>query len=143
MFFVSALVAAAVLTAVHCDAQQTPAQSWGSGESIAFGYANSNWCHGGYTPITVWLSESVPTSLNSSGELPEGTYIEYYGQFLIPNFGLPPLPPTAPATITIPDISSYSSGSDLYVSVVETANTCPPGNQPPQYEYSTVAVTVE
>jgi hypothetical protein len=33
------------------------------------------------------LSETAPTGLTSSGDLPDGTYITSYGTFLIANFG--------------------------------------------------------
>ncbi|KAJ7929756.1 hypothetical protein B0H13DRAFT_2180992 [Mycena leptocephala] len=118
-----------------------------TGDSIPFNYIDSNWCHEGYTPITVWLSDSAPTGLNATGELPEGTYIDYFGEYLIPNFGLGPLPGSTvpPTSLTIPDISGYSAGSPLYLTVVETAlaGTCPPGNGvPAQYQFATVSLVV-
>ncbi|KAJ7024058.1 hypothetical protein C8F04DRAFT_1303384, partial [Mycena alexandri] len=105
-----------------------------TGTSIAFSYADLNECHEGYTPITVWLSASAPTSLDSSGNLPAGTFIEEFGSYLIANFGefpaigLPHFPRPPPTSLVIPDISSYSAGTDLYLTVVETnqAGTCPP-----------------
>ncbi|KAJ7102738.1 hypothetical protein C8R44DRAFT_887483 [Mycena epipterygia] len=115
-----------------------------SGESIPFNYVDSNWCHEGYTPITVWLSTSAPTGVNATGGLPSGTYIEYFGKYLIANFGLSPMQPVPPTSLTIPDISSYPSSSTLYLSVVETAlaGTCPPGNQPAQYRFTSVPLIV-
>jgi uncharacterized protein YraI len=59
-----------------------------TGASIPFSYADSNWCHEGYTPITIWFSDSAPTGLNATGQLPEGTYIQYFGEYLIGNFGM-------------------------------------------------------
>ncbi|KAJ7457352.1 hypothetical protein FB451DRAFT_1098067 [Mycena latifolia] len=115
-----------------------------SGESIPFNYVDSNWCHEGYTPITMWLSEAAPTGLNATGDLPDGTYIEYFGRYLIANFGLPTLQPVPPSSITIPDISSYPTGSSLYFTVVETAQegTCPGGvNHPAEYQFTTVPLT--
>ncbi|KAF7330202.1 hypothetical protein MVEN_02457300 [Mycena venus] len=106
-----------------------------SGGSFPFSYLDSNWCEGGYTPITVWLLDHAPTtaSLNSTGQFTDAKY--YFGPFLIGNFGLPPIGPTLPppSTLTMPDLSGYPSGSAMYVAVVETANNCPPGNQPAQY----------
>jgi hypothetical protein len=89
----------------------------------------------------------VPTALNATGGLPEGTYIEYYGNYLEDNFSsfkssqaayfpaltcppfsdIGPLPPVPPTSLTIPDISSYPTGSNLFLSVVEEAlpGTCP------------------
>ncbi|KAJ6542087.1 hypothetical protein DFH09DRAFT_1174604 [Mycena vulgaris] len=116
-----------------------------SGESIPFNYVDSNWCHEGYTPITMWLSEAAPTGLNATGDLPEGTYIAYFGRYLIANFGLSTMQPVPPTSVTIPDISSYPAGSTLYFTVVETAlaGTCPGGvNHPPEYEFIVVPLTV-
>ncbi|KAJ7717795.1 hypothetical protein B0H16DRAFT_1243123, partial [Mycena metata] len=90
-----------------------------TGTSIPFSYADLNECHEGYTPITVWLSASQPTSLDSNGNLPAGTFIEEFGSYLIANFGLAPLPTPPPTSLVIPDISSYSAGTDLYLTVVE------------------------
>ncbi|KAJ7653371.1 hypothetical protein B0H17DRAFT_397173 [Mycena rosella] len=100
-----------------------------SGESIPFNYVDSNWCHEGYTPITLWLSDAAPTGLNATGDLPDGTYIAYFGRYLIANFGIPAMQPVPPTSVTIPDISCYPAGSTLYFSVVEEAQegTCPGG----------------
>ncbi|KAJ7328718.1 hypothetical protein DFH08DRAFT_883097 [Mycena albidolilacea] len=65
-------------------------QSISTGAVIPFTYADSNWCHEGYTPITIYLSDSAPTTLNATGGLPTGTYITSFGPYLIPNFGLRP-----------------------------------------------------
>ncbi|KAJ7672247.1 hypothetical protein DFH06DRAFT_926012, partial [Mycena polygramma] len=104
-----------------------------SGSTIPFSYKDSNWCEGGYSPITVWLLDYAPTTanLNSTGQFPDAAY--YFGPFLINNFGLPPMNPVAPATLSLPDLSAYTAGSEIYLAVVESANTCPPGNQPTQY----------
>ncbi|KAJ7722655.1 hypothetical protein DFH07DRAFT_971838 [Mycena maculata] len=119
-----------------------------TGSSIPFDYFDDNSCEEGYTPITIWLSQSAPTALNSTGGLDPGTFIEYYGQFLINNFG-PPLPvlqPVPPTSLTIPDISSFAVGSSLFLTVVEEAlpGTCPGGvDQPARYDFATVSLTVE
>ncbi|KAJ6577537.1 hypothetical protein B0H19DRAFT_985144 [Mycena capillaripes] len=104
-----------------------------SGATFSFSYQDSNWCEGGYTPITVWLLDSAPTTanLNSTGQFPDATY--YFGAYLIANFGLPAMNPVPPATLTMPDVSGFAVGSAMYLAVVETANNCPPGNQPAQY----------
>ncbi|KAF7333414.1 hypothetical protein MVEN_02357200 [Mycena venus] len=70
--------------------QPADGTSVSTGDSIPFQYNDGNWCHEGYTPITIWLSESAPTGLNATGQLPEGTYIDYFGEYLNANFGLPP-----------------------------------------------------
>ncbi|KAJ7040576.1 hypothetical protein C8F04DRAFT_888889, partial [Mycena alexandri] len=92
-----------------------------TGTSIPFNYVDLNPCHAGYTPITVWLTDAVPTALDGSGDLPAGTFIEEFGSFLIGNFGLPPLAgfSVPPSSLVIPDISGHSSGSALYSTVVE------------------------
>ncbi|KAF8184094.1 hypothetical protein K438DRAFT_1724181 [Mycena galopus ATCC 62051] len=99
-----------------------------TGASIAFNYDDSNWCHEGYTPVTIWLSESAPTALNSTGQLPEGTFIDYFGEYTIANFGISSATCPPPTSLTVPDVSAYSSGSTLFLSVVETAQAgaCPP-----------------
>ncbi|KAJ7215700.1 hypothetical protein B0H12DRAFT_354417 [Mycena haematopus] len=106
-----------------------------SGATFPFNYQDSNWCEGGYTPITVWLLDYAPTTanLNATGQFSDAAF--YFGPFLIGNFGLPPIGPTPvpPSTLTLPDVSAYPVGSEMYVAVVETANNCPPGNQPLQY----------
>ncbi|KAK7032756.1 hypothetical protein R3P38DRAFT_3352079 [Favolaschia claudopus] len=112
------------------------------GETFSFAYQDSNWCEGGYTPITVWLLDYAPTTanLNATGQFTDATY--YFGPFLIGNFGLPPIGPNPvpPSTLTMPDLSSRAAGSELYVAVVETANNCPPGNQPLQYGLTSAKV---
>ncbi|KAJ7040601.1 hypothetical protein C8F04DRAFT_1253920 [Mycena alexandri] len=116
-----------------------------TGTSIPFNYNDLNECHEGYTPITVWLSDSVPTGLDGNGNLPAGTFIEEFGSFLIGNFGgLPHFLALPPTSLVIPNISSYSSGSALYLTVVETnqAGTCPPGGQPASYEFFSVQLAV-
>jgi hypothetical protein len=116
-----------------------------SGVSLAFDYSDINWCHAGYSPISLWLSDAAPTGLTSTGDLPAGTFIKSYGTFLVPNFGtfpvcwhvmdftgdntgLPSMAPVPPSNITIPDISTSPAGSTLFFTVVETApaNACPP-----------------
>ncbi|KAJ7470774.1 hypothetical protein FB451DRAFT_321232 [Mycena latifolia] len=126
--------------------QPTAGLEISSAASIPFSYQDSNWCEGGYTPITVWLLDFAPTTanLNATGQFVDAAY--YFGPFLIGNFGLPPIGPTPvpPATLTMPDLSEYAPGSAMYLAVVETANNCPPGNQPLQYGMtSTPLVTVQ
>ncbi|KAF7340791.1 hypothetical protein MSAN_02108200 [Mycena sanguinolenta] len=142
----SALAVAAVFSKRSAGSIVAPtaASSINSGSVIPFNYVDLNWCHEGYTPITVYLSETQPTSLNATGGVTE--YMASYGPYLIPNYGLAPLSGSQvpPQNLTMPDISAYTSGSALYLSVVETAlaGTCPPGNQPAQYQFSTTSLTV-
>ncbi|KAK7434638.1 hypothetical protein VKT23_020104 [Stygiomarasmius scandens] len=111
-----------------------------SGGTVPFQYADSNWCHNGYTPIGVWLTDYQPTTADvntTTGVFDEGKFAHFFGNFLVPNFGLPVLtgstPP--PSSLTLPDMSgSFAEGSELFLAVVETANSCPPGvGVPPQY----------
>ncbi|KAJ7503556.1 hypothetical protein B0H11DRAFT_1986057 [Mycena galericulata] len=116
-----------------------------SSAAFPFSYQDSNWCEGGYTPITVWLTDYAPTTanLNATGQFTDATY--YFGSFLIGNFGLQPIVganPPPPATLTAPDVSSLAVGSDIYLAVVETANNCPPGNQPLQYGLTSTVLTI-
>ncbi|KAJ7690049.1 hypothetical protein B0H17DRAFT_936426 [Mycena rosella] len=124
-----------VISSSHGTIKQPTAETAvTSGASIPFSYQDSNWCEGGYSPITVWLLDYAPTTanLNSTGQFSDATY--YFGAFLVGNFGLGPIGnPVPPATLTMPDMSAFVSGSDMYLAVVETANNCPPGNQPLQY----------
>ncbi|KAJ7187302.1 hypothetical protein C8R46DRAFT_287742 [Mycena filopes] len=117
-----------------------------TGASFPFSYADSNSCHEGYTPITVWLTDAQPTGLDGNGDLPAGSFIEEFGSYLIGNFGLSPLPgfPVPPTSLVIPDISAYAPGTPLYLTVVETAlaGTCPPGNQPASYGFTTIGLVV-
>ncbi|KAJ7758000.1 hypothetical protein B0H16DRAFT_1885437 [Mycena metata] len=115
-----------------------------TGTSIPFNYNDVNPCYSGFAAITVWLSDAEPTGLDGNGNLAAGTFIEEFGSFLIPNFGLDPQPgfPVPPTSLVIPDISSYSSGSALYLTVVEAnePGACPPGY--PGYEFFSVGLVV-
>ncbi|KAJ4478990.1 hypothetical protein J3R30DRAFT_2699246 [Lentinula aciculospora] len=117
------------------------------GSSFPFEFQDSNWCEDGYSAITVWLTNYAPTtsSLNSTGQFPEGEYSWYYGEYLIPNFGLPVLsgstPP--PSSLVLPESLNLSPGDEAYLAVVETGTNCPPGlNIPPQYELTDLVMTV-
>jgi hypothetical protein len=117
------------------------------GSDFPFTFHDVNWCEDGYSPISVWLTDYAPaaSNLNSTGQFPEGQYTYYFGEYLIPNFGLPPLegnnPP--PSTLTLPELESLAKGDKVYLSVVETGTNCPPGtNIPPQYELTNVSITI-
>ncbi|KAJ3778843.1 hypothetical protein FB446DRAFT_782980 [Lentinula raphanica] len=117
------------------------------GTSFPFEFQDSNWCEDGYSQISVWLTDYVPTTsnLNSTGQFPEGEYDYYFGSFLIPNFGLPVLagsvPP--PSSLVLPPLTGLNTGDEVYLAVVETGTACPPGiNVPPQYEVTSLAMTV-
>ena len=118
------------------------------GSTFAFSYTNQNLCHSGYTPISVYLSTSAPTSsdVTTSGGLASGSYVYHFGDYLIANFGqyfTPPVPTILsqlltcpitglstkgtppPSTLTMPTVSGATSGKTLYFSVVETYRDCP------------------
>ncbi|KAJ7055617.1 hypothetical protein C8F01DRAFT_454593 [Mycena amicta] len=118
-----------------------------SGSVIDFLFSgNIGACHQGFTPIFVYLTpQADPTIDFSTGDV-EGTVVENYGEFLLDNVGighLPGLPPLAPSNLTIPDISSFASGSALYLTVVQEIlpRNCPAGVNPAEYGASTVALT--
>ncbi|KAF5387495.1 hypothetical protein D9757_006510 [Collybiopsis confluens] len=119
------------------------------GSSFPFAFQDSNWCEDGYSTITVWLTENAPTasSLNgTTGQLLDGQFIHYFGQYLIPNFGLPALSGTTPppSTLVLPTLSSdVTTGDEIYLAVVETGTNCPPGlHVPPQYEITSLPVVI-
>ncbi|KAJ8077767.1 hypothetical protein AAF712_009029 [Marasmius tenuissimus] len=114
-----------------------------SGSQFDFHYIQSDWCHDGYSPFTVWLTNYAPSTanVNSTGGFSEGDYTHFFGQFLAANFGLPPMSPVPPASLTLPAMKDIAQGAQLYVSVIETARDCPPGGVPPQYALTTVPVT--
>ncbi|KAF5353113.1 hypothetical protein D9758_008782 [Tetrapyrgos nigripes] len=119
-----------------------------SGVDFSFDYLNSNWCHDGYSPISVWLTDYQPTGTDvnaTSGTFDEGKFTYFFGNFLIPNFGIPVLPGSTPPppTLTMPDLSGqFSAGGTLFLSVIETARDCPPGNVPPQYGLTEAALVM-
>ncbi|KAI0326375.1 hypothetical protein GY45DRAFT_1285588 [Cubamyces sp. BRFM 1775] len=92
-----------------------------------FLYYNSNYCHSGYSQISVYLSTSVPTNddVTNEGGLADGSYVVDFGTYLIANFGLPPMQPTPPPTLVMPTLGDVASGTTLFFSVVETYNVCP------------------
>ncbi|KAJ7056717.1 hypothetical protein C8F01DRAFT_1372694 [Mycena amicta] len=119
------------------------------GDTIPFAYTDSNWCHDGYTAITAWLLDYAPTTANidsTTGLFSNEVY--QFGSYLIGNFGLSPIPgsnPPPPSTLTVPDLSSlgYAPGASMYLAVVETATSCPPGvNIPPQFGLTSVELVL-
>ncbi len=59
------------------------------GSTFPFSYEPSDSCHGCFSPISVYLSTSPPTAVDitSSGELANGTFVAFLGDFDIPNCG--------------------------------------------------------
>ncbi|CCM05548.1 uncharacterized protein FIBRA_07775 [Fibroporia radiculosa] len=105
------------------------------GAIFDFDFDSINYCESGYEPITVWLLEQEPTDadVTSDGVFPNGTYLYNFGEWLIPNFGLPAeqTPPPPPSTLTMPDFSTAAFGglifsnATLYLAVIETYMDCP------------------
>jgi len=114
-----------------------PAQSASiaPGATFDFDFESVNYCESGYEPITVYLFANEPdvSDMNTDGSFPESAYLYEFGQWLIPNFGLPPQqdPPPPPSNLTMPDFSQAStnaatySDATFYLSVVETYLDCP------------------
>ncbi|KAI8972394.1 hypothetical protein BD414DRAFT_531603 [Trametes punicea] len=86
------------------------------GTSFDFSYDNANYRHSG---------TARSRDVTNDGGLVEGSYVVAFGDYLIANFGLPPMQPTPPPTLTMPTLDAIASGSTLYFSVVETYNVCP------------------
>ncbi|OCH92350.1 hypothetical protein OBBRIDRAFT_833477 [Obba rivulosa] len=99
-----------------------------SGATYDFEYHNGNGCESGYSPITVWILDTAPVfaDLNTTGEFSPGNYLFSYGEYLIPNFGLPPMssPTPPPATLELPELGIPSG--DVFIAVVESLLDCPP-----------------
>ncbi|KAJ7937413.1 hypothetical protein B0H13DRAFT_2303107 [Mycena leptocephala] len=100
----------------------------------------------GTVPNLMWLLDFAPTdaNLNSTGQIPDAIY--FFGAYDIGNFGDPARGPLPPATLTMPDISDFTAGTDLFLAVVETApfQTCPPGNNiPAKYGVTSTSWSLE
>ncbi|KAI0358909.1 hypothetical protein OH77DRAFT_1395991 [Trametes cingulata] len=110
------------------------------GASFPFSYENRNFCESGYSPISVYLSTTQPTTadVTNSGELADGSFVFKFGDFLIANFGLPPMETPPPPTLTAPTLD-VTDGSTLYLSVVETYRDCP-GHVPLEFGLETTTV---
>ncbi|OSD05389.1 hypothetical protein PYCCODRAFT_1465295 [Trametes coccinea BRFM310] len=97
------------------------------GAAFPFEYENENYCESGYSPISVYLSTSPPTDADvSGGELVDGSFVYKFGDYLIANFGLPPMETPPPPTLTAPTLD-VADDATLYLSVVETYRDCPGG----------------
>ncbi|KAL1952348.1 hypothetical protein VTO73DRAFT_1497 [Trametes versicolor] len=111
------------------------------GTSFPFNYEHANACESGYSPISVYLSTSPPTSsdVTNAGELADGSFVFHFGDYLIPNFGLPPMETPPPATLTAPTLDGVADGTTLYFSVVELYRDCP-GHVPLEFGLETTTV---
>ncbi|KZT06497.1 uncharacterized protein LAESUDRAFT_736899 [Laetiporus sulphureus 93-53] len=116
------------------------------GAVFDFVFDSVNYCESGYEPITVWLFEQPPSidDMASDGTFQNGTYLYYFGKWLINNFGLPPMQ-TPPNNLTMPDFSAAAEGSQIfsnatfYLTVVETYEDCP-GDIPYEYGFTSNVV---
>ncbi|TFK87882.1 hypothetical protein K466DRAFT_95801 [Polyporus arcularius HHB13444] len=114
------------------------------GSTFPFSYQPSDSCHGCFSPISVYLSTSPPTAVDitSSGELANGTFVAFLGDFDIPNCGFPlpgGNPPPPPSELLTPTLA-IADGTTLYFSVVETFLQCPPIGQT-EFGLYTITVT--
>ncbi|EPT00807.1 hypothetical protein FOMPIDRAFT_1121907 [Fomitopsis schrenkii] len=104
------------------------------GDAFDFDFESVNYCESGYEPITVYLFEDEPdvSQMNADGSFNETLYLYKFGQWLIPNFGLPAQqdPPPPPSNLTMPNLAQTTNArtySDVqfYLTVVETYLDCP------------------
>ncbi|KAI0367483.1 hypothetical protein BV20DRAFT_1089453 [Pilatotrama ljubarskyi] len=97
------------------------------GVSFAFSYENRNFCESGYSPISVYLSTSPPTTadVTTGGELVDGSFVFKFGDLLIANFGGAPAHEPPPPTLIAPPLVVTDGATTLYFSVVETYRDCP------------------
>ncbi|EJF58489.1 hypothetical protein DICSQDRAFT_173001 [Dichomitus squalens LYAD-421 SS1] len=117
-----------------------------AGAPFPFEYAPANACHDGYTPIGVYIGREAPSfekDVQDNGHLRPGSFIFQFGDWLIPNFGLPPSqPPPPPPAIFLPEFPNVANNTKLYLTVVETSIDCPPGPPAvsPKYGLETTSV---
>ncbi|KAI0697170.1 hypothetical protein BC835DRAFT_1270752 [Cytidiella melzeri] len=112
-----------VLNSIVAPADGTVIQP---GETFSFQYTLDNWCEDGYTPVSVYLLQTAPTSssLNSTGKYSQFVY--HFGDYLYNNFGLPVMSPgPPPSTLTMPTLDSSFVGQTIYFATAQTENGCP------------------
>ncbi|RPD58478.1 hypothetical protein L227DRAFT_612910 [Lentinus tigrinus ALCF2SS1-6] len=114
------------------------------GSTFPFHYSDVNFCESGYSPIHIYLSTSAPTAVDvtTSGGLVDGSFDFDFGNFLIPNFGLPAMsmPPPPPGTLSAPTLDGVADGTELFLTVVETFLSCPPDGHT-EFGFETTTVT--
>ncbi|KAH9947374.1 hypothetical protein B0H21DRAFT_692036 [Amylocystis lapponica] len=114
-----------------------------SGSTVEFAFASVNPCESGYEPLTVWLlpTPADNTTFTSAGAFAEGSYLYKFGEYLVPNFGLPAMssPPPPPSTLVVPTLDGVADASSIYFAVVETYEDCPP-DIPDEYGLTSIPV---
>lgn len=58
--------------------------------SIGIKYVPGDWCHTGYSPITVWVTDSEPTASSidaDTGVFKDGEFKAFIGSYTVPNYG--------------------------------------------------------
>lgn len=118
------------------------------GDTIPFGFDSSGFggkCHPGYTPISVWLLSSQPTSGSLNADHEFSDFLYHFGDYLIDNFArksgarlvsqfvahlilslatLPPMGTPPPSTLNVPDLGAAHEDQDVYIAVVQTEGSC-------------------
>lgn len=108
------------------------------GQTFNFSFTSVNYCESGYEPLSVYLTAAAPSDETFAvdgayGGFAEGDYLYHFGDYLIPNFGLPPMETPVPSTLVMPDLSTLNyTGTSPYIVAIETYESCP-GDIP--YEY--------
>ncbi|CAK5263517.1 unnamed protein product [Mycena citricolor] len=100
-----------------------------------FEYKPSNWCHTGYTHISVWLMDHIPGAEDLDGSGKPLYAQHHFGDWTMSNYAhLPDAPDKAPNVLYLRrDGPGVPEGGYMYFSVVEHATGCPPRNSPTQY----------
>ncbi|GBE83222.1 hypothetical protein BKA93DRAFT_725691 [Sparassis latifolia] len=118
------------------------------GETFPFEFTSVNLCESGYNPVSVWLLAEPPSDetfavSGNYGGFASGDYLYQFGDYLIPNFGLPPMNTPVPSSLVMPDLSALGEGvysnATLYLAVVETYLDCPP-DIPAEYGVTSNAI---
>lgn len=107
------------------------------GDTIPFSFDSSGFggkCHPGYTPISVWLLSSQPTSGSLNADHEFSDFLYHFGDYLIDNFAptLPPMGTPPPSTLNVPDLGAAHEDQDVYIAVVQTEGGCAPDDH---FEY--------
>jgi len=142
-----------IISSVHGTlAAPTTNTAIAAGEAFPFEFNTANLCESGYSPLSVWLLQQPPANLTmtSSGEFAEGDYLYKFGDFIVANFGLPPMNTPPPSTLVMPDTSTLEQSAVLpddgtttvFFTVVETYTDCP-GNIPAEFGVSDNAVVLD